>query len=73
MVHAKNQPGRVRDDIDDDSQPNDTSGLGQCMTRIQLRMYIGCGKHIDTALADVPLEQRCKCKACCQADFDKGC
>lgn len=30
--------------------------------------WSGCGMHIDTALAGVPLEERCECKARTQAE-----
>lgn len=31
---------------------------------------VGCGKHIDSCLTGIAMEDRCKCKPCCQADFD---
>lgn len=31
---------------------------------------VGCGKHIDSALAGVPEEERCHCKAWTQAQHD---
>ncbi len=35
-----------------------------------LATWQGCGRHIDGCLADVAIADRCKCKACCQKDFD---
>lgn len=31
----------------------------------------GCGQHVDSALASVPLEQRCPCKSRTQAEQNK--
>lgn len=30
----------------------------------------GCGKHIDSALKGVAMEDRCKCKSCTQQEQD---
>ena len=34
--------------------------------------WFGCGKHIESALGDVPVDQRCHCKAYDQDTFDKS-
>ena len=33
--------------------------------------WFGCGRHIEEALGDVPVDERCHCKAFDQATFDK--
>lgn len=34
--------------------------------------WAGCGMHIDSALAGVPIDQRCKCKPSTQEEGNKS-
>ena len=34
--------------------------------------WIGCGRHIDQALSDVPVPDRCACKAKTQEEHDSS-